>query len=80
MLAFETAIAISHLARMHSVEGKPRADDFYQESRRAARSGLLALASGFGIIGLFVLALDISATRNLTPGSDQLASRHGVSE
>jgi hypothetical protein len=80
MLAFETAIAVSQLTRMRRGEGELRAEDCCACSHRAARSGLLALVSAFGVFSLFVLVLDISARQSWVPADDQQASYQSTSQ
>lgn len=84
MLAFETAIAVCQLTRMHGKEGAAHAEDCPMERYRAARFGLLALASAFGAFSLFILALDSSASRMGAPPVQQALhlplSQHGVSQ
>ncbi len=78
MLSLEMAIVLSELTKARRAEGKPRTEDFRMESSRAARSGLLALTSGFGIIGLLVLGLDAYTAQIRQPGTNQLASRLSI--
>jgi hypothetical protein len=83
VLAFETAIAVCQLTRMHGKGGAEHSGDHTLEAHRAARSGLLALVSAFGAFSLFVLALDSSAshmdTAPVQQASHQPLSQDGVS-
>jgi hypothetical protein len=82
MLAFETAIVLSHFTGMRTIRDAKHAAHDQMELRRAARSGLLGLVSALGALSLFFLFLDISAGQVSVAANQQAPhqpiSKHGV--